>query len=131
MIVFRGRGILIAIIPFVCLLGAEVYTRSRYHDDNYYQQHSWPKLVAFVLAALIVWWLSPRSAAAPHDPLSRQEWLVSSSLSQPDSAPERSNWRLTLFRPYDSLFFIPVRFWPLLLCALGVIFYFVPTGGVP
>jgi hypothetical protein len=131
MLVYRGRGILIALIAFVCLLAAEFYTRSRFHDDNYYQQHPWPKLVALALAALIVWWFSPQTVPAKSDPQSRPDWLVSSSLPSTPQARERSFLRVPLFRPYDSLFFIPVRFWPLLLCALGVLFYFIPSNNLP
>lgn len=126
MIVYRGRGILIAIIAFACLIAAEFYTRSRFHSDHYYQQHGWPKLAAFAVAALIIWWLSPQSAAPAQSP-SAEAALMTPSLMNAPPAPERSPFRLDFFRPQDSLFFIPVRFWPLILCLLGVLFYFLPA----
>ena len=42
MIVWRGRGILVAIITFVCLLITELLTRFFFRNNTYYQQHRWP-----------------------------------------------------------------------------------------
>lgn len=126
MIIFRGRGIVVAGIAVACLLAAEVYTRARFHDDNYYQQHGWPKLAAFALAALVTWWLSPQPGTSPQALQSPETGISTPSLMNTPTAPERSSFRVGFFRPQDSLFFVPVRFWPLILCALGVLFYLVP-----
>jgi hypothetical protein len=131
MIVHRGRGGLIAFITFLCLLAAEAYTRAHYRDQQYYQQHSWPKLAACLVSALLVWWLSPRIPQTAGTSAERQTWLVSSSLDAPAHMAEAPAFKLTLFRDSDSLFFIPVKYWPLLLCALGVVLYFVPQTALP
>jgi hypothetical protein len=107
MIIWRGRGVLVAIIAFGCLLVIEVITRAWFHDDTYYQQHGWPKLAGFLVAALIVWWLS------------------GSSGSEDTSTPAVQGTTEPVLRRQDQLFFISVRYWPLLLCVLGVVFYFV------
>jgi len=39
MIIWRGRGILVALIAFGCLLLTEVITRVSFHSDSYYQQN--------------------------------------------------------------------------------------------
>jgi hypothetical protein len=130
MIIHRGRGALIAIITFLCLLAAEAFTRIRFHDNGYYQQHPWPKLAACLLAAALVWWLSPRrdqAAAARPD----QPWQISQNQGSPAIEPEASGFKFTLFRDSDSLFLIPVKYWPALLCVLGVVFYFVPDAKLP
>jgi len=126
MIIHRGRGGLIAVIPFMCLLAADAYTRAHYKDEQYYQQHSWPKLVACFVSALLVWWLSPRDRQEPDTKAERQKWLVSSSLDTVAPKNGTAPFKLTLFRESDSLFFIPVKYWPLLLCGLGMILYFMP-----
>ncbi len=131
MIIHRGRGGLIALITFLCLLAAEAFTRIHFHDDSYYQQHPWPKLVACLAAAALVWWLSPRTEKAPVAPHFDRSFLVSHSQESPITETEPSAFKLTLFRDYDSLFFIPVKYWPLLLCALGVVLYFVPDSKLP
>jgi hypothetical protein len=119
MIVHRGRGGLIALIVFLCFLAAEAYTRFRYRDDTYYQTHPWPKLIACLVAAALVWWLSPRDAPA------------ASTGQPPPIEPETSSFKLNLFRKTDSLFFIPVEYWPYLLCLLGIVLYFIPGANLP
>ena len=124
MIVWRGRGIVIALIAFGCSLAAELFTRARFHDDNYYQQHSWPILVAFCVSAMIVGFLASPYTPPPDVPL--KDWLDAPSAPAPAVEPEKPRFRIAFFRPTDSLSFIPARFWPLILCAMGVLFYFIP-----
>jgi hypothetical protein len=103
MIVWRGRGILIAIITFGCLLITELLTRTFYRDNTNYQQHGWPKLIGFLVAAGLVWQMS----------LFEREDSVSAENAT------------GIFREQDSLFHISVRYWPRILCGLGIVFYFV------
>ena len=105
MIVWRGRGILVAIITFGCLLITELFTRFFFRNDTYYQQYGWPKLSGFLVAAALVWSLSRRKADDPHG--------------------TQDLTRESLLREGDTLFHIPVRYWPPILCVLGIIFYFV------
>jgi hypothetical protein len=131
MIVHRGRGGLIAIILFLCFLGSEFYTRIHYRDDTYYQHHPWPKLAACLVAAALVWWLSPGRQPETVPSPSQQQWIVSSSRDASALEPESSSFKLSLFRETDSLLFIPVKYWPLLLCFLGIVLYFVPGVAIP
>jgi hypothetical protein len=71
------------------------------------QQHGWPKLAGFLVAAGLVWWLARREADA--------------------SIGVQNRTREAFFRERDTLFLIPVRYWPLALCVLGLVFYFVPV----
>ena len=103
MIIWRGRGVLVAIITFGCLLTTELLTRSYFHDNTYYQQHGWPKLAGFLVAASLVWWLSRRDDSAGDQPVTREP----------------------LLREQDTLFLISVRYWPRVLCVLAFVFYFV------
>jgi hypothetical protein len=105
MIIWRGRGILVAVITFGCLLVTELLTRSVLHDNTYYQQHGWPKLAGFLVAAGLVWWLSQHEGD--------------------DSTGVQNASRESFFREQNTLFLIPVRYWPRILCILGVVFYFV------
>ena len=105
MIVWRGRGILVAIITFGCLLLTELLTRFFFHDNTYYQQQGWPKLAGFLVAAGLVYWLSSREG---DDPTGVQDGK-----------------RESLLREQDTLFHISVKYWPRILCVLGVVFYFI------
>jgi len=106
MIIWRGKGILIALIAFGCLLLAEYATRSAFHDDRYYQTHGWPKLAAMWLAAGLVFALQSKLGGGP------PRVLVDKETGKEISLPAR-----------DALFFIPVRYWPPILAALGVAFF--------
>ena len=107
MIVWHGRGITVAIATFACLLTSEVLSEKYFHDDTYYQRQGWPKLAGFLVAASLVWWLKRDSGSE----------VIPSFDRQVRKEP--------ILRSNDSLFFIPVRYWPAILCALGMIFYFV------
>ena len=55
MIIWRGKGILIALIAFGCLYGSEYLTRAWSGNERYYQTHGWPILVGFLIAAALVY----------------------------------------------------------------------------
>jgi hypothetical protein len=105
MIVWSGRGGIIAAIVVGSLLATDFLTGKYFHDAAYYEQHGWPKLAAFLIGASITWVLSiPRERAL--------------SASNPEPI------KVSFLRTQDTLFWIPARFWPLVLCGLGVVFYF-------
>jgi hypothetical protein len=106
MIIWHGRGAVIAAVAFGSLLASELICRAYFHDNTYYQQHGWPKLAAFLVAAGVVWFLQRKQAEALE-------------------VANRHVSKEPVLRPRDRLFFVPVSYWPLILCALGVIFYFV------
>jgi hypothetical protein len=112
-IIARGRGVLAGVVAFFSLIAAEFLTERHFHDGNYYQMHGWPKLAGFAVAAMIVGLLGPRNAG------DERAYLSPGTL---DSTERRS-----VFRDADSFFLIPVRYWPWILCALGIIF-FVASG---
>ena|ERR1039458_971024 len=105
MIVWRGRGILVAIITFACLLFTELLTRFFFHDNAYYQRQGWPKLVGFLVAAGLVYLLSPRESD--------------------NSTGTLDGKRESLIREQDTLFHISVKYWPRILCVLSIVFYFI------
>jgi hypothetical protein len=108
LIASQGRGILAAVIAGGCLLATELCTRACFHDDKYYQQHGWPKLVGFLVAAGLVWGMLPRRE---------------SGLSAGGAMRTRESGGV--FQEQDQLLLVPVRYWPAILCALGIVFYVV------
>jgi hypothetical protein len=128
MIIHRGRGGLVFVITFACLFITELFTRNHFHDDRYYQQHKWPALIGFLAAAAIIQMLIQRKPQVPA--AQEKDWLVSSSIDpNPEGLDTESNmakWRI--FRKSDSFFVIPIRFWPWILCALGILMYVLPLS---
>lgn len=108
MIIWRGRGIVVAIIAFGCLVLTELITRSAFGDGMYYQTHGWPKLAGFWVAAGLVFAL--------------RSWLDG---GQDRVLVDKETGTETKLPAENALFFIAVRFWPLILLGLGVAFFFV------
>ncbi|MGD0799951.1 MAG: hypothetical protein ABR906_01410 [Terracidiphilus sp.] len=106
-VVARGRGILVLVIAVACLLLSDYLTGVHFGDSNYYAQHGWPKLLAFLVAAAVVWLM-----VFHHD----DETLGVDPIRAKKSS---------IFHDGDSLFYIPVKYWPGLLSLLGLIFYFM------
>ncbi|HEV2289983.1 MAG TPA: hypothetical protein VGR81_13650 [Candidatus Acidoferrales bacterium] len=108
MLVWRGKGFLVALIAFGCLILTDLATRSMFTDKGYYQHHGWPKLVGFFIAAVSVYALRSWFGCG------RERILI-----------ERETGQEVKISLEDSLLGIPVRFWPFILLGLGVVFSFV------
>jgi hypothetical protein len=104
----RGRGYVIAIVAGLSLLICDSLTAQYFKDSNYYAQHGWPKLTAFWFAAAVIQLMLPR----------KREKVLGEIHAPP---AEKSS----LLRAQDALFLIPAKYWPLILFALGIGFYFV------
>jgi hypothetical protein len=107
-IAWKGRGILVAAVTVGSCIAVQLATEAYYHDESYFQQHGWPKFAALVGAAIIVQMLLPNSAG---------EHFTDPQLS----APARNS----ILREGDQFFYIPVKHWPMILCALGFVLCFV------
>jgi len=103
----KRRGSLVALIAFGCLVLSELLTTLQFHDASYYAHHGWPKAAGFVAAAAIVWMLESR----------RGEEVLGVNAREAHPQP--------FFRGHDSLFAIPVKYWPAILCLMGLAAYFI------
>src|SRR5215469_13358854 len=102
MIVWHGRGAIVAAVAFGCLLVSELICRAYFHDDKYYQQHGWPKLAAFLVAAGVGWLLqrdehaevlevaNRQVAEGAHSQATRPPVLCARQLLAPDTLRARS-----------------------------------------
>ena len=104
---YKGRGFIVGLVTGACLLLFDWLIGVGFHDSKFYSEHGWPKLAAFVTAAVIVWWM---------DSGRREERLPGATGDNP---------RHVLFSSRDSLLLIPVKYWPGMLIGLGILFYFV------
>jgi hypothetical protein len=108
MIIWSGRGFLVAVIAFGCLFATELLTEKYFGDDAYYQRNGWPKLAGFLIAGAIVWWMGVR-------------WRDKRARTVID----KQTGREFVIERKDALFFIPMHYWGPILCVLGVVFFFV------
>jgi hypothetical protein len=105
MVIWTGLGFLVAIITFASLILTELLSERLTGDDAFYQDNPWLMLVAMSAAATLTYVL--------HRLLLRQK---ARTLVDKETGEE-----LTL-RPSNSLFFIPVKWWPLVLLISGILF---------
>jgi hypothetical protein len=103
MIIWTGKGWLVAAIAFALLVGSEFGWEALFADPSYYQTHLWPRAAAFLLAAVLVWlladWLRRSGSRTVIDKATGEEMVIGGN---------------------DSLFFVPVRFWAPILALIGV-----------
>jgi len=97
-----------------CLLASDYLTSVYFHNEDYYADHGWPKLIAFWAAAGIVQAFVPRFEETPAG--SSEIFPGEPVLKEGESASQRQG----------TLFFVPVKYWPLILIGVGVLFYFIP-----
>lgn len=107
-IIWSGLGFLVPLIAFGCCLAVQLLSEAAFHDENYYQSHGWPKLVALVVAAAIV--------AIVGRLLKRRQGRV---LIDPQTGAE-----VVVGREH-TFFFIPVEYWAPIILVLGFVFLFV------
>jgi hypothetical protein len=101
MFVWRGWGIVVVLITFLCSLAAELITRGL-AGRGYWETHSYPLAMALLGAAAVIWWTDARLYA-------RQETRT--------LVDEKTGERLN-FAPRHELFFIRMKWWSL-VCAGG------------
>ncbi len=108
MLIWNGKGYLIAVAAFISALGAEYLSESYFADQNYYQAHGWPLAAALLAAGIISWFLGSylhaKGSRTVIDKATGQEMTVGGD---------------------DALFFVPMRYWgPILaVTAAAVLVY--------
>ncbi len=112
MIIWSGMGYLVLILGFGSLLMTEVVLESIFADETYYQAHGWPKLLGFVIAGILVWFLGNFLNTAD-----------SKKIRDPETGKKM------IVRGDHTLFFIPMEYWGPIFLILGFIFLFNVTTG--
>jgi hypothetical protein len=102
-----GRGGVIPLITFGCALVTEFSTRTAFGDVSYYLTHGWPMLVALWAAAGLVYAL--------------RSWL---RVGQERAIIDKKTGQQVKISLEAEFFFVPARYWPVVLMALGLVFFF-------
>lgn len=90
---WEGEGIAVPVVSFASLLGTQFAVNRYMEDEQYYQAHGWPKLLALWMAAIVLYFLVKDA--------------------------RRRNPKASMMA--DTFFLIPMRAWPGILLALGVV----------
>ena len=108
MLIWSGFGFLVPLITFAFLLVTELTVDSIMRDEHFYETHGWPKLLGFLLAAIVVWVIG--------EILHKRKGKV---------VIEKETGKEIELKSNHALFFVPMRFWGPILAVLGVVFLFV------
>ena len=100
MIIWRGRGGLVALIIFVSALVIN-FVADQFGGKGYWDVHGWTFGLALILSALLVFVMSRLT-----------------DTSERVLLDERTGERL-LVSPKHDLFWIPVKWWPAILGVIG------------
>ena len=108
MIIWRGLGFFVFVIGFGSLILTEFVSETITHNDRFYQEHGWIVMLGMFLAAVLTY--------AFHCLLVRRK---------DRTVIDKETGEEFVLRSDDSLFFIPVRWWPLVFVIVGVVYAFV------
>lgn len=111
MIVWRGYGILAFVLAVLGYFGTFVLIEGMTGDVHYSKAHDWPWLVASLAAAALVF--------ALHVAITKTE--------KPRVLVDPSNGQEIVLVKKHDLFFVPIKYWPVLLLFWGVFVFFNHT----
>ncbi|CAM4233047.1 hypothetical protein [Bacillus paramycoides] len=104
MIIWSGWGFLVAIIVIINTLLGKVFFESITGDVTYFQEHSWPMAVMFIISGLMSWYLGKY-------------------INKPSGKIyiDAETGEKVMFNKRHSLFFIKMEYWGPILGVIAVI----------
>jgi hypothetical protein len=106
MIIWSGLGFVVPIIPIACFFVTQFALTSIFNDATYYSQHSWPKLMVWLMAVGTV-------------------GLVGWLLSRGSVFTDKTTGEAVTIRRSHTFFFIPVIYWAPIVAAIGLVTIFI------
>ena len=106
MMIWSGWGFAVALIGFASLVATEYFVERVTQDDQFYQDHGWPKMLGMTVAGLLLWVFCV--------------WLDRTSPASDASTAESPREKLPSATVEHSLFFIPIKYWTPLLLVIGI-----------
>jgi len=108
MIVWSGFGFLVALITFGVLFATATVAEKLSGNPQFYEENSWVISVGMIVSALFTFVLAQL--------LNKQK---------PRVVIDKNTGQEIELRRNHSLFWIPVKWWPIILVALSVAVYFI------
>lgn len=108
-LVWKGLGILVAVIGAASAWGIGALINFASQDAAYTDQHTWTAAVIWFSTALLVFMLDKAVSRMPGP-----------SITDPSTGYK------VYFERNDSLFFIPIKFWPYIFLVLGFLALVAP-----
>jgi hypothetical protein len=111
MIIWRGWGILVAVIAFLGLLAGQLVGTAIFGPAGYERNATWLVGVGLLVAAAVLWPIGQRMNSGA-------QVLVDKATGQE-----------VILKPGHSLFFIPVQYWSPILAVIAVLMIIVGIIG--
>lgn len=108
MLIWRGYGILVALIAIACFVGAMVGAESFWGKPLPMDKRALSELLGMLVAAALVYGLH----------------LALEKSYPPRVVIDKETGKEINLVPKHDFFFIPVKYWPYVLGALGILFFF-------
>jgi hypothetical protein len=104
MIIWSGKGFLVAVFVFGCSLIANLITNNVSGGELYWEQHRWPFGASLLVSAMLTWFVGDAWRRKQERVLIDRETGQEVRINEGD----------------HSLFFVPMHWWGPILAALGV-----------
>jgi hypothetical protein len=114
MIVWRGWGVIVAVVVFACCLGANLLANA-FGGAGYWDSHSWPLASALIIAGGLIVAIDLFLSKAPARTLT-----------------DNQGGEQVLVRKRNDFFFLAMKWWGAIMAGLGglvLITHFVPGKG--
>lgn len=108
MLIWRGYGIVVVVFAVVGLVVGKIGAESLWGAPIPVDKRQWSELIGMCLAAALVYGLH----------------LLLQRASEPRAVIDKKTGREMVLVTKHDLFFIPVKYWPFILLALGLVFFF-------
>jgi hypothetical protein len=108
MLVWRGHGIFVAVLTMVAFVGAKVAGEHIWGEPLAPTVRPGVESVGMLLAAALVYGLH----------------LLVERSNQPRVLVDQATGQEVVLQSKHDLFFVPIKFWPYVLAALGVFIFF-------
>ena len=102
MIIWSGKGHLVAVFVFVCSIEAKMLTYSLNGSNQYWDQNGWPMGISLLASAFLCWYVGRILA-------SKQETIFI----------EKETGKEVVVKSNHALFFIKMHWWGPILAILG------------
>lgn len=102
-IIWRGLGGLAFIIGIVVCLVTNIVTSRTFDENNYFQGHLWPKLVALLITGACCWFLGRYLHRQP-----------------PRLVMDRATGQQAEVKPNHHLMFIKLEYWGVIFMVVGL-----------
>ena len=101
-IIWRGAGVLVILLGILMCLLMNIVTSALFHQNDYFQTHTWPKVTALWATAALCWFIGRYLNGKPGRAMI-----------------DKTTGRQEHVKPNHHLMFIKLEYWGIILFVIG------------